>query len=89
MLARCSHWATEIERMLPARSQVTLELDPGSEPAPETSWNWLISLEVDGTDFQALVAEDLTVAAFESQDGRFDDEVKLDDVPVYISQRLS
>jgi hypothetical protein len=89
VLARCSRWVAEIERMLPVRGRVTLELDPGSEPAPETSWNWLISLEVGEIDFQALVAEDLTVAAFENQDGQFDDDVKLDNVPSYVSQRLS
>jgi hypothetical protein len=89
MLARCSHWVAEIERMLPARGQVTLELDPGSEPAPGTSWNWFISLEVGGIDLQALVAEGMAVAAFESRDGQFDDEVKLDEVPSYVSRRLS
>lgn len=87
MLTRCSDWAAEVERLLPARGRVAVELDPGSEPGAGISWNWFVTLAVGGNDLRALVAEDLTVAAFEGRDGRFEDDVELDDVPSYVVGR--
>jgi hypothetical protein len=89
MLARCQEWKTELERIVPGGGRVNIELDPDSEPlSPDSMWNWFLSFEFDGQEFEALVDQDLSAVAFEDGSGIFDDHVKFDDLPAYLARRI-
>lgn len=85
LLDLCRAWKADLETRDLVRNAV-VELDP--ESASEGSWNWFLSFDLDGTEFEALVIQDLSGAVFEDGTGLFDDHVKLEDIPAYLERRL-
>ncbi|WP_409182021.1 hypothetical protein F9C11_37190 [Amycolatopsis sp. VS8301801F10] len=85
MLGHCQAWKADLEALGSARD-VVVELYP--ESAPTTGWNWFLSFDIDGIEFEAFVAADLSTAAFEDVRGVFEDHVKFDDIPDYLARRL-
>ncbi|PKV90578.1 hypothetical protein ATK30_1326 [Amycolatopsis echigonensis] len=87
LLDLCRAWKADLETRGLARS-VVVELYPESVRAPTTPWDWWLSFDLDGTEFDALVVPDHSVAVFEDSTGVFDDHVKLGDVPAYLERRM-
>lgn len=70
-------------------SEVDISFGPGKEPPADAFWNWWITFTIDDFEVNSIGAEDLDALLFEDDQGMFEDEVVLDQVPAYLLERVS
>jgi|SRR5215217_3972283 len=88
VLELCADWTTALSEAGVEPGQISIEVNPETEPAPEALWNWWISFSLNDCEIESLVSWDLTSVLFEDGQGRFEDEIQMDAVPFYLLTRI-
>jgi hypothetical protein len=82
-------WIESILRHGIEPSEIAIEVYPEKEPVSETSWNWWFTFSVRGVAIDALAPQNLEHLLFEDLQGRYEDQVPVEEVPQYVVNRAS
>lgn len=88
ILAHRARWIDDLVGAGTARSAISIEVHPETDPGPTACWNWWIAFMIDDHDIDAIVQPDLAALLFEDEGSVFDDHVPLDDVIGYLVRRV-